>query len=87
MSVSVTYSCPKIADARGYFNLKPTASYARIKIAAAYQDFGIVTPPPATLVLGESPAFSDSGYVAGQDYIAATFFLTGDYVADYYRPF
>lgn len=87
MPVSVTYSFPTIADSRGYFNLVPTASYARIKIAAAYQDFGVVAPPVTIVTLGETPTFSDSGYVAGQDYIEATFFLTGDYVADYYRPF
>lgn len=87
MPVSVTYSFPTIADSRGYHNAQATASYARIKIAAAYQDFGLVMPPPTTFLLGDTPTFSDSGYVAGQDYIEATFFLTGDYVADYYRPF
>lgn len=87
MPITATYSFPKIAGARGYFDLKPTVSYARIKIAAAYQDFGVQALPPFIFFLGETVSMQDNGEVMGQDYIDPTYFLGGSYVADLYRLF
>lgn len=87
MPITATYSFPEIADARGYFNLRPTASYARIKIAAAYQDFGVQALPPFIFFLGDTVGIADNGEVMGQDYIDPSYFLSGGYVADFYRLF
>ena len=73
----------KAVSATSYAAIKGVVSYARIVVSNITE--GVFLGP--TQLLADTSIFSESGYLAGQDYVDPTYFLTGDYVADQYRTF